>query len=732
VEKRFDPKPDDAWWDPEAQEFAHGAKDDRGRLTGEVRYWNAAGVLISTADHVAGKPHGIARRYYPNGEVSQDSRYVEGVIDGVRRFFRPSDPSIPADGLLARFTAVATYHCVYEHGDLIGMQYFDRDGRELSEHQRPMKKRPTGVPPTAWHLEGQGWFWSRRRGEAGDETIEAREYFDNGKLREVSDHRTGSELAYYRNGKLRHQGQRRSVGQRYPQVGRWETFDAKGQLRLVSRYSDDGIEVARIWHRTAREAKGGGVTREGAVERGLEVGVWIVRDSTGAVSDEWDLGPYLDDAQLLAHVVTADELDDADHQATTDRSLVATLARVRRAGRTRMPYEFRLASTPAWKALDDTGKQVSLAHRAGLVALLHALRCGPPDGELLARIAAVLFTADRATAALDVLDAAQLVGDDPAWRANRASYLRALGRLDEADRLLAGPDRLDDRALSLLAEIRANPADDAPRLVLADQLASAFPEHAALIVAQCSQRDDPALVRAFLATLPSWVREYPLANLTRGFYEDLRYMTAEQFVTGEPDQFYRVAPTCPSLELQYASGHIATLVTMPALRRYRDLSFHDTYLRAAQCTQLAGCEYLEQLEHLGLYSTGLDDDALVTLARSTAFPRLQSLDLTNGRSDQNYGLAGVAALADAVFAPHLLVLRMGRRWLGNDIVEIIARLPALIELDLSGGDLSDDGAFALAALPHHFTSLALGNNTFTDAGKRALVDRFGEGVSFAY
>lgn len=85
---RSDTRPDDAWWDAKDQEWAHAARDEAGRLVDAVRYWNEAGVLISTAEHVAGKPHGIARRYYPNGEVAQECCYVDGVLDGVRAFRR--------------------------------------------------------------------------------------------------------------------------------------------------------------------------------------------------------------------------------------------------------------------------------------------------------------------------------------------------------------------------------------------------------------------------------------------------------------------------------------------------------------------------------------------------------------------------------------------------------------------------------------------------------------------
>ena len=57
---------------------------------------------------------------------------------------------------------------------------------------------------------------------------------------------------------------------------------------------------------------------------------------------------------------------------------------------------------------------------------------------------------------------------------------------EEAGAVRAGAE-LDPRAVALLEQIRAAP-DDAPRLVLADLIADAHPEHAELIVAQCGSR----------------------------------------------------------------------------------------------------------------------------------------------------------------------------------------------------------------------------------------------------
>lgn len=132
-----------------------------------------------------------------------------------------------------------------------------------------------------------------------------------------------------------------------------------------------------------------------------------------------ELGPGITDAVLLADAVTGDLLDEAID--ATDRSIVAVLARARQAGIARDISRLALDTTPAWHALHD-GELVSLVARSPynnpLVHAIHALRWGPPDSEVLAAIAAALFRADRAHAALDVIDG----------RASRSGAARSANR----------------------------------------------------------------------------------------------------------------------------------------------------------------------------------------------------------------------------------------------------------------------------------------------------------------
>lgn len=197
----------------------------------------------------------------------------------------------------------------------------------------------------------------------------------------------------------------------------------------------------------------------------------------------------------------------------------------------------------------------------------------------------------------------------------------------------------------------------------------------------------------------------------------------------------------------YASKHIAQLVTLPALRRYTGLSFWDTLLFDGRAAQLARSPHLQQLVHLGLRETCLHDEDLVPILRSHAYPRLQSLDISNRREGQDYTFEGFRVITEAEFAPSLERLAMNRRYFDEDIVSVFAQLPQLHALSVEGSSLGS-GAIDLAALDRRWTeldiswsgirsdsaeaiarsdsmceltSLHIGNNPLSDEGVRTLV-----------
>lgn len=698
---RKDPRPDDAWWDDEGGEWVHAERDADGRLVGEIRRWDRDGVLISTTEYVGGTLHGVSRRYFRDGAIAEDGTYVDGRLHGVHSFMRGDGDMLR--GLREAPPSIVAYEYVYAHGDFAGARWRDDQGRQVDRHGVPIPEPPAGVPSTALFTEDQGWLYWERGGEAGIEPIESRKYDLRGALRRVSNYVDGSERTYHENGQLwRDCRWDRSGAREHFRIGTSRDYDRDGHLRCVSTF-EHGKEVRRSWHRPD------GASREGPIEEWHEVGVWTSGDQI------FDLGPH---RSLLAHAVTADMLDDS---IENDWTLVGTLARARRAARDPALLE---GCPVAWEVFDGWGNLVPLVGRRGrLSSTLHALRWNPPDASLLAALAEALARGDRAQAALDVIDAALVLDDQPAWRAARLAYQRAAGGVVEV------PQSMDARAFALLDEIRASPDDDGVRLVFADHVASAFPEHTALVVAQCARVGDAALREAFLATLPGWLTEHNHQPV-RGFLAQLRTLEADAFVDADPELVYRVAPTARALELKHAYYAIARLVTLPHLARYAELSFTEVAFGVRQARELASCKHLDHLEHLGLWSVGVGDQQLQALSAGIAFPRLQSLDIGNDDDSMYYTLDGLRALVDASFAVTLRKLSMANRWLGDDVVAILAKLPALEHLELGGGALTDAGARALLDLPNAWTSLGLGGNELGDDMQRALIARFGDRVRF--
>ncbi len=714
-------KPSDAWWHEPDQEWVHGERDAAGRLQGVVRYWNAAGEFISDAEHVDDRPHGRARRFYPDGSVAQEASYRAGVLDGPRRWFRPRDAALEPPAQLARAgSRVHAFECVYEGGDLIGTTFRDAEGREVDGHGRPIRNRPAGIPPTSSPFPSSGWLFMRRRGEQGDEILETREYREDGSL-----HRErlpdGRERELHDNGAVAHEGQRVAIaGGGRPQHGIWRYHDREGVLRRESRF-EHGTERERTWHRTAAESEGHGVTRSGPVDDRAEIGTWRVRDEAGEVVDTIDLGPRTSAEALLADPVTTAETIDDD----SDRhDLRHVLARIRTCGRTRdLQALASIGTRPAWRKVGGEGQLVSLGDRPGSwLELVHALRWGPPDAALLGELAAALFRAERPHAALDVVDAALLVEDAPALHAARAAYLRALGRTEEAHQAAAGdPQRLDERAERLLMEIRAAPDDVGLRLVFADHIAPTWPEHTTVIVAQCNGEGpvDPEILAAFRRTLPGSLASQ-VDELERGFLAaHTLYVEAEQLLA-EHDALFRLAPACTELAVAYASDHVARLAVLPALRRYEGLSFHDTLMFDGGAAHLARSPHLAQLRRLGLRDTSLHDEDLRAILSSTAFPRLVDLDIGNIREGQDYSIEALRALPDAAFAGTLEALNIDRRYFGDEVVDVIERLPRLADLSLEGSSLTDDAIRRIAALPNRFTALNLERCGFGTEGAIAL------------
>ncbi len=739
--------PPGARWSERDHEWVDGDRDAQGRLTGLVRYWDADGALISECDHIAGRPHGAARRYFPDGTLAQECRYVHGVIDGVRRMHRPRLDDSPTPTSYAAgpwwrrvYDDVTVCELIYEAGDLIGSRYLDRDGVEVDPYGGEVSVRPAGVPPTAAETADGRWLFQRRRGEAGDVVLESCEWSAAGEL-DVERSSAGHERAYHPGGQLRAEGDRGSGGD--SRTGIWRFYDPAGLLRRVSEYDHTGDERTRTWHRTGEEAGGYGTTRRGPVADGFEIGRWEVSSDDGQ-TETVELGQPCRRTDLVDGAAAADH-DSVQDLARVARQLeaddpggpAAMLAWLRLAGRTadRTVVTTYVRSDRPWPEVDENGRHRSSEYLDEPVDCLRALRWGAPREPTLVALVNQLCRARRDLAALDVIDAALLVGhvaSDGAgessreqWSARRVNLLCGLDRADEAIASIAdivGQHRVDERTESLLLAIRADPDDDAARLAYAAHVSHLYPEHSRMILAQIGNNvgENGDVTRpsgtfdVLSASVPHSLRS--LWEPVRGFSALASvYLGGDEFLRHH-DLVFRLCPLATRLVLFAAGNELRVILQLPALHRYSGLALMETRLWSRGADWLARSPELVGLTELSLANTGLDDDTLPTVLDGTAYPRLRGLDLSDARAEQDWTLTGLAALPAAAFAATLERLMIGGRWQGDDVVEFLAALPNLAELGLDRGSLTDGGLEYLAVLNHRYRSVDLRQNEISAEG----------------
>jgi uncharacterized protein (TIGR02996 family) len=273
---------------------------------------------------------------------------------------------------------------------------------------------------------------------------------------------------------------------------------------------------------------------------------------------------------------------------------------------------------------------------------------------------------------------------------------------------------LDARAEELLRAIARTPEDNEPRLAFAKHIEAEAPAHAALIVAQCSGVDDPALVEAFLDELPEPLRgqedvddelaPVPLAPI-RGFWELVRWDLAERgFIESDPDVLYRVAPSCTALALQDVTDFDAIGAR---IRRFDTLQLYGTHVDGAAARRLAAARGFAHLQQLALDLTWVDDASLFEMYE--ALPALERLHVVE-RSDSEQ--SRLAVIRRAACAPSLRELGIGGR---RDLPALdLSGFPAL--RNLSAHSCVLDAGFA--SLPNRFHAVALSDCELT-GGLRA-------------
>lgn len=176
------------------------------------------------------------------------------------------------------------------------------------------------------------------------------------------------------------------------------------------------------------------------------------------------------------------------------------------------------------------------------------------------------------------------------------------------------------------------------------------------------------------------------------------------------DAFHALAggnfPALKSLDVSYNAGGegLSAVVGAPLFRTLEAFRAGSNGAGPALAVAVAAVGFVP-LRELNLRGNRLDDDAVVTLARSKAITKLTALDL----SDNPFGLEGVKALASA-------------------------DLPLLESLDLSRVPMGRTGAVALAAAPHFksLKRLIVSDEHVGLIGRERLTKRFTDRVMSFY
>jgi uncharacterized protein (TIGR02996 family) len=290
---------------------------------------------------------------------------------------------------------------------------------------------------------------------------------------------------------------------------------------------------------------------------------------------------------------------------------------------------------------------------------------------------------------------------------------------------------------SLVEAIRANPADDAPRLVYADWLEeNGRPERAEFIRVQCELAKASAkgkrrekLAAREKELLDRYRKEWaaqlvPAAVLkkTGAAYDFIRFIEYER---GFPlrvelsiagllqiaDDVLRAEPV-ENLVLELGAERYGTLLTKvaacPSLGRVNRLRGHETRLGPAGFEKLMGSPHLGAVRHVYLFEDYIGLRGVRAMVGSASLGQLESLEL-NGclvretEDEENRQASEAAAL-----------------------IAGSPKMARLKKLDLSFNDIGDRGARALAESPYlnELTELDLSENPISEEWQERLTERF--------
>jgi len=296
--------------------------------------------------------------------------------------------------------------------------------------------------------------------------------------------------------------------------------------------------------------------------------------------------------------------------------------------------------------------------------------------------------------------------------------------------------------LAFLSDIKTNPADDTPRLILADWLTDQDDPRGEFIRLQCQlarmEETDPG--RPALRQRESELQEahesdwlgpvFPVMDKV-GFHRGL--LTVEARIQKLRGKYAKPLPDCEewawveTLKLRGNAKALAALCGTPLLDGIVTLHFVGGFLSEKQrqlddkgLRTLGGSSYLQTLTTLILRSVKIEDGSDLS-PLLPLFSRLTSLDLRHC----HLGDRIILALAGLVSQPRLTCLELCGNYitaLGVKALVASTVFQGLTWLSLNWNLVGDAGALALASAPHlaRLTYLDLRGNGITDVGALAL------------
>jgi uncharacterized protein (TIGR02996 family) len=296
------------------------------------------------------------------------------------------------------------------------------------------------------------------------------------------------------------------------------------------------------------------------------------------------------------------------------------------------------------------------------------------------------------------------------------------------------------QVLAFLGDIKENPEDDTPRLILADWLADhggrGDVARGEFIRLQCeASRLDPEdprrgeLNRQANSLSEShsrdWLEALGRVDHARSYARGLLtlYLHARSMIPGPPN----LAETEAYAWVEGLRFHSARALAVNGLAErslfhgIRSLDFSRCRMGDEGLEPLEDCVDLASLRELDLEENALTEEGVSVLTRAPYLTRLESLNLRYNR----LGLKSVERLAGSELLGRLQSLRLGHNHFGTEPAITLVqspRLAGLKHLGLGSNRLGDTAVVALAGAAHFsgLWSLELSDNGITDAGVIAL------------